>query len=85
MHKEKDKSWFVNAGQFRVILIDTATSKVQEKILKEGDVCRCLPMQPHQHEALVAGSIIFEVSSPEQENDDFRLAPGDSQKNNLEK
>ena len=85
MHKEKDKSWFVNAGQFRVILIDTATSRVQEKILKEGDVCRCLPMQPHQLEALTAGSIIFEVSSTEQENDDFRLAPGDSQKNNLEK
>jgi hypothetical protein len=38
-------------------------------------------MQPHQIEALAAGSIIFEVSSPEQENDDFRIAPGDSQKN----
>jgi quercetin dioxygenase-like cupin family protein len=82
MHKEKDKSWFVNSGQFRVLLIDTQTSQLQEKILNEGDVCRCLPMKPHQLEALVDGSMIFEVSNSEVENDDFRIAPGDSQKNN---
>lgn len=79
MHKEKDKSWFVNAGQFRVRVIDTSTSTVQERILKEGDVCRCLPMQPHQLESLTPGGMIFEVSSTEMENDDFRIAPGDSQ------
>lgn len=83
MHKEKDKSWFVNAGQFKVKVIDTNSSQVQERILKEGDVCRCLPMQPHQLEALVAGSMIFEVSSTEIDNDDFRISPGDSQNNNV--
>lgn len=81
VHKEKDKSWFVNAGKFRVITIDTKTGQMQEKILQEGDVCRCFAMQPHQLEALVDGSMIFEVSSPEVENDDFRIAAGDSQKN----
>ena len=39
-------------------------------------------MKPHQLEALVDGSMIFEVSNSEVENDDFRIAPGDSQKNN---
>lgn len=82
LHKQKDKSWFVNAGQFKVTIIDTETSRVQEKILKEGDVCRCLPMQPHQLEALVDGSMIFEVSNTEADNDNFRIAPGDSQNNN---
>ena len=82
MHKEKDKSWFVNSGQFKVTIIDTETSRVQEKIIKEGDVCRCLPMQPHQLEALADGSMIFEVSNAEVDNDSFRIAPGDSQNNN---
>jgi mannose-6-phosphate isomerase-like protein (cupin superfamily) len=78
-HREKDETWFVNAGAFILRYIDTKTAVTHEQVLKEGDVWRNPPLQPHQLEALQAGSMIFEVSTPDSIEDNFRILPGDSQ------
>lgn len=78
-HKEKDETWFVNAGSFKLIYCDTTTATYMEKVLKEGDVWRNLPMVPHQLVALQPNSIIFEVSTPDSVEDNYRIIPGDSQ------
>ena len=78
-HKEKDESWFVNAGSFKLRYIDTQTATVMEKVLGPGDTWRNPPLMPHQLEALEAGSSITEVSTPDSIEDNFRIIPGDSQ------
>jgi mannose-6-phosphate isomerase-like protein (cupin superfamily) len=81
-HKEKDETWFVNAGQFKLIWCDTTTATYHEKILNEGDVWRNTPMMPHQIIALKPESIIFEVSTADSVEDNYRIIPGDSQNAN---
>jgi len=78
-HKEKDETWFVNAGQFKLIWCDTTTATYHEKLLNEGDVWRNPPMMPHQLVAMAPGSIIFEVSTADSVEDNYRIIPGDSQ------
>jgi mannose-6-phosphate isomerase-like protein (cupin superfamily) len=78
-HREKDETWFVNAGQFMLRWIDTKTATLHEKLLKEGDVWHNPPLQPHQLEALQPNSIIFEVSTADSVEDNYRIMPGDSQ------
>lgn len=78
-HKEKAKSWFINAGKFKVTFIDVASGEVKEAILDEGKTADFGPLGPHQVEALVAGSMIFEVGTGDYVEDRFRLAPGDTQ------
>jgi mannose-6-phosphate isomerase-like protein (cupin superfamily) len=78
-HKEKDETWFVNAGSFKLIFCDTTTATYHEKILNEGDTWRNQPMVPHQLIALQPNSMIFEVSTPDSVEDNYRIAPGDSQ------
>lgn len=78
-HREKEETWFVNAGQFLLKYIDTKTAEQKELVLKEGDVWHNPPLQPHQLIAMQAESIIFEVSTPDSIEDNYRIAPGDSQ------
>ena len=79
-HKEKDETWFVNAGSFKLVWCDTKTATYHEKMLSEGDVWRNPPMMPHQLIAMQANSIIFEVSTPDSVEDNYRIIPGDSQR-----
>lgn len=79
-HKDKSKSWFINAGKFKIKFIDVSTGEFKEAIVEEGKTIDFGPLGPHQVEALVAGSIIFEVGTADYIEDRFRLAPGDSQK-----
>ena len=79
-HKHKDESWFVNSGKFLLRYIDTQTATLKEKVLTEGETWRNPPLLPHQLEALVAGSMIFEVSTPDSVEDNYRIIPGDTQK-----
>ena len=83
-HKEKSKSWFINAGKFKITFIDISTGQIKEAVLDEGKTVDFGKLSPHQVEALVAGSIIFEVSTPDYIEDRFRLAPGDTQTQSLE-
>ncbi len=78
-HKEKSKSWFINAGKFKITFVDVATGEMKEAILEEGKTVDFGPLSPHQVEALVANSIILEVGTADYVEDRFRLAPGDSQ------
>jgi hypothetical protein len=83
-HKDKSKSWFINAGKFKITFLDVATGETKEAVLDEGKTVDFGKLSPHQVEALVAGSIIFEVSTPDYIEDRFRLAPGDTQTQSLE-
>jgi hypothetical protein len=78
-HKEKCKSWFVNAGKFKVTFIDVLTGEVKTAELSEGQTADFAELGPHQIESLVPNSIIFEVGTPDYVEDRFRLSPGDSQ------
>ena len=79
-HKEKDESWFVNSGKFLLRYIDTQTATLHEKVLNEGETWRNPPLMPHQLEAMTAGAMIFEVSTADSVEDNYRIIPGDSQK-----
>lgn len=78
-HKDRRKSWFVNAGKFKVTFLDITTGQPKEAILEEGKTVDLSELSPHRLEALVANSIIFEVGTPDYIEDRFRLSPGDSQ------
>ena len=78
-HKEKDESWFVNSGKFKVRYIDTKDSMLYEKELNEGDVWHNPPLMPHQLVAMADESSITEVSTADSVEDNFRIGPGDSQ------
>jgi mannose-6-phosphate isomerase-like protein (cupin superfamily) len=78
-HKEKAKSWFVNAGRFKITFIDVTTGEIKQSELSEGQTADFGQLGPHQIEALVANSIIFEVGTGDYVEDRFRLAPGDTQ------
>jgi mannose-6-phosphate isomerase-like protein (cupin superfamily) len=83
-HKEKTKSWFVNAGKFKVIYIDITTGETRQSELTEGQTVDFGVLGPHQVEALAVNSMIFEVGTSDYLEDRFRLAPGDSQTKPLE-
>ena len=78
-HREKDETWFVCAGKFKLRWIDTDTAQIFEKDLNQGDTWRNLPFQPHQLESIEPESMIFEVSTPDSVEDNYRIFPGDSQ------
>jgi mannose-6-phosphate isomerase-like protein (cupin superfamily) len=78
-HKDKQKSWFVNSGRFKMRYVDVQTGELKEAILEEGKTADIGELTPHQLEALVDGSVIFEVATTDNIEDRFRLAPGDTQ------
>ena len=79
-HKTTEKSWFVNSGKFKVQWIDTATAGLHEQELNEGDVWHNPPLQPHRLICMKADSSITEVSTPDSVEDNYRVAPGDTQR-----
>jgi streptogramin lyase len=78
-HREKHKSWFINSGKFKITLIDITSGQVKESYLQEGQTADFGALGPHQIEALVDNSIIFEVGTADYIEDRFRLSPGDTQ------
>ena len=80
-HHEKDETWYVLSGQFKVIVINTANATQTEYELNVGDTWHNSPLLPHQLICLEAGTII-EVSTPDSVEDNYRVLPGDSQKSN---
>lgn len=83
-HKHKDETWFVNAGRFKLRLMNLENGEIKELELNEGDTWHNPPMFPHQLEALEPNSMIFEVSTPDSVEDNYRIFPGDSQTANEE-
>ena len=78
-HAEKDESWYILSGLFMIKFIDTQDASVHDVTIKEGEVWRNRPLQPHQVICLEEGTII-EVSTPDSVEDNYRVLPGDSQK-----
>ena len=79
-HKEKDETWFINNGKFMLRYVDTKTAVMFTKELNPGDVWHNPPLMPHQLEALEPNSSLTEVSTPDSVGDNYRIIPGDSQK-----
>jgi len=84
LHRDKKKSWFVNSGKFKITFVDLQTGENKEAILEEGQTVDIADMSPHQLEALIPNSTIFEVGTPLYEEDLFKLNPGDDRKRSLE-
>jgi quercetin dioxygenase-like cupin family protein len=78
-HKDKDETWYVMDGKFKLHMIRTDDASHYTYDLVPGDVHRIYPLQPHQLECIEEGTII-EVSTPDSVADNFRIMPGDSQK-----
>ena len=78
-HAEKDETWFVLTGKFKVKWIDTKDASEHEQELTPNDVWRNVPMLPHQVICIEEGTLI-EVSTPDSVEDNYRVAKGDSQK-----
>ena len=78
-HSEKDETWFVLSGKFKVIHIDTRDASQHEKELNVGDTWRNPPLLPHQVICIEEGTLI-EVSTPDSVEDNYRVGKGDSQK-----
>ena len=79
-HAHKDESWYVLNGKFEVKYIQTKDASMHNVILNEGDIWRNEPLEPHQVICIEEGTII-EVSTPDSVEDNYRVAPGDSQTN----
>ena len=84
IHKDRKKSWFVNAGRFQILFTDVKTGKSASAILEEGKTVDIAEMSPHSIEALAPNSMIFEVGTPDNLADYFRLTPDDAQKSSEE-
>lgn len=78
-HRDKDETWVVMNGSFKLTVIKTEDATVLHTVLKAGDTWRNFPLVPHQLEALEDKSVIVEVSTRDDPSDNFRVAPGDSQ------
>ncbi len=77
-HAAKDETWYVLSGKFSVMTINTADASQKKHILYPGDVWHNPPLVPHQLSCIEKGTII-EVSTPDSVEDNYRIAPGDSQ------
>ena len=79
-HIYKHETWYVQQGSFKITWINTLNGSEVYDVLSKGDVWVNKQGFPHRLEALEDNSIIFEVSSRDDEKDSYRVTPGDSQK-----
>jgi quercetin dioxygenase-like cupin family protein len=80
-HREKEETWYIQSGKFLVRWINTANAEQQEQELAAGETWHNPPCMPHQLICIEEG-IVVEVSTPDSVEDNYRVFPGDSQKNN---
>jgi mannose-6-phosphate isomerase len=78
-HDKKDETWYVYKGSFKISYIITDTAETKEVILNTADVWHNKRLSLHQLTSLEDDSIIFEVSTHDDPEDSYRVAPGDSQ------
>ena len=78
-HSIKDETWYVTKGSFKVSIIQTSHANSQEYIIAKGDVWHNPPLVPHQLIALEEDSEIYEVSTYDNPDDNYKIFPGDSQ------
>lgn len=78
-HKDKKETWIVVEGQFRVEFLDFETTEFQAVILQKTSSITIPNMVPHRLICVEPGYLI-EMSTPDVKADNYRIAPGDSQK-----
>lgn len=78
-HMKKDETWYLQSGEILLTYVDTDIGEWNEIILKEGDSFKINPGVPHGAKAIL-DSIIFEVSTLDTIEDNYRIRKGDSQK-----
>ena len=79
-HKDKKETWYVEKGKFRVDFIFTETAERGWAELSEGDAWTNETLFPHRLTCLSENAEITEVSTYDTKEDNYRVEPGDSQK-----
>jgi len=72
-HKDKHKSWFVNAGKFEVQWVDPKDGKAYAQELPEGGVFDVPPLLPVTLKSLAPNSAMAETSNNNSTEDYYRL------------
>lgn len=78
-HLAKHESWYVLDGRFGVHWIDPHTATLNMMILERGDTWVNAPGDVHRLHCHKPGRIL-EVSTADSSADNYRVAPGDSQR-----
>jgi len=78
-HSVKEETWRVMSGKFMLRFIQTSDAKIFEYEGIAGDVFHIAPLHPHQIVCLEAGTIL-EVSTADSVEDNYRVMPGDNQR-----
>lgn len=78
-HMKKHETFYVQKGMFKISWIETIDASLHDTVLKEGDVWTNEPGNPHQIQSLENDSVIYEVSTHDDPNDNYRVLPGDGQ------
>jgi len=84
-HVKKKETWYVSRGEFTLITINPDTAEKVEMELTKGDVIEVHRGIPHQLISKDEGGDIFEVSTPDDINDSYRVEKGDSQNEHMGK
>jgi hypothetical protein len=72
-HKDKTKTWFVNAGKFEIQWLDTKDGKIYKQELLEGSVFEVPALMPVTLKSLSPNSAMAETSNNNNEEDYYRL------------
>ena len=72
-HKDRHKSWFVNAGKFEVQWVDAKDGKAYSKELPEGSVFEVPALLPVTLKSLANNSAMAETSNNNNTEDYYRL------------
>lgn len=78
-HIEKTESWYVLEGELELRHYDLASGERLIERLSPGSVVHIPKSSPHQLHAITR-AVVIEVSTPHEELDSYRIAPGDSQR-----
>tara|TARA_B100000953_G_scaffold8869_1_gene7896 strand:- start:468 stop:851 length:384 start_codon:yes stop_codon:yes gene_type:complete len=79
-HKNKTETWLVQEGAIQVELMDMSDATTKVIVIKKGGTLHLEPMTPHQITCLENNTVIIEASSKDTPEDNYRISPGDSQK-----
>lgn len=77
-HLNKYETWYVLSGTFQLIGIYPETAEVYTQTIYEGDVIYIDRGVIH-HLHSINGGEIFEISTPDDVDDNYRIKKGDSQ------
>ena len=77
-HLYKDETWRCLTGRFTVQMLDTDDAKMKTFNFIPGGRLHVASMVPHRIICHESGTIL-EVSTPDSAEDNYRIAPGDSQ------